>query len=392
MQDTSRRFQSHSRIAWIAATAALWACNGALFDGFVIDASPPVDPWMKAVGDLNGDGKLDLVLCGRSGPLVWYENPMWTRRTISTATGSAGSSTDVTLGDVDGNGSLDVVLANGVWFANPRPGGDAELDAWARSQIDATTAHDVVLADLDLDGDLDLVKRNQGATGDVIRVFRQNAGGGWTERAIPSVAGEGLEVADLDADGDPDIVISGVWYENDGNPISGAWTKYTYSTAYTHAKVVVKAADIGGSSRPDIVLAPAEASGTAYRLSWFEAPSDARTIWPERVLESSIETVAHGLALADFDRNGRTDVAFAEMDQGADPDRVRVLLQSVSGAFSGVAVSSVGSHNLVAGDLDGDGDPDLFGANWNTANAPDAAKARIWMNRMANAGAATATE
>ncbi len=389
MQDTLRSLKLPSLIALIAALAVPWAC-GALFQEVVIDSSPPVDPWMKAVGDLNGDGKLDLVLCGRSGPLVWYENPSWTRRTISTATGSAGSSTDVTLGDVDGNGSLDVVLANGVWFANPLPRGDAKLDVWVRSQIDATTAHDVVLADLDLDGDLDVVKRNQGATGDVIRVFRQNAGGTWTERTIPAPAGEGLGVADLDADGDPDIVIAGAWYENDGNPISGAWRKYTYSTAYTYPNVVVQVANIGGSSRPDIVLAPSEAAGSTYRLSWFEAPADPKTIWPERVLESNIETVVHGLALADFDRNGRTDVAFAEMHQGADPDRVRVLLQNSSGAFSGIAVSSVGSHDIVAADLDGDGDADLFGANWNTASARDGAKPRIWLNHMASAGAAAA--
>jgi len=388
MQYTVRPLKLYSRIALIAALALPCACNTRWFHEFVIDTSPPLDPWMKAVGDLSGDGKPDLVLCGRGGPLVWYESPTWTRRTISTATGSAGSSTDVTLGDVDGNGSLDVVLANGVWFANPRPGGDAKLGVWVRSQIDATTAHDVVLADLDLDGDLDVVKRNQGATGDVIRVFRQNAGGTWTERAIPAPAGEGLELADLDADGDPDIVISGAWYENDGNPIGGAWTKYTYSTAYTHAKVVVQVANIGGSSRSDIVLAPAEASGSTYRLSWFEAPTDPRTIWPERVLESDIETVVHGLALADFDRNGRTDVAFAEMHQGADPDRVLVLFQRSNGTFSGAYVSSVGSHNIVAADLDGDDKVDLFGANWNTASAPDGANPRIWLNRTASVGAA----
>lgn len=389
MQGTPRTLKFPSLAALIAVVAVPAAC-GALFQEVVIDTSPPVDPWMKAVGDLNGDGMLDLVLSGRSGPLVWYENPSWTRRTISTATGSAGSSTDVTLGDVDGNGSLDVVLANGVWFANPLPGGDAELDVWARSQIDATTAHDVVLADLDLDGDLDLVKRNQGATGDVIRVFRQNQGATWTERTIPAPAGEGLELADLDLDGDPDIVIAGAWYENDGNPISGAWTKYTYSTAYTYPKVVVQVANLGGSSRPDIVLAPAEASGTHYRLSWFEAPANPRTIWPERVLENNIETVVHGLALADFDRDGRTDVAFAEMQQGADPDRVSVLFQNSSGVFSNVSLSSVGSHNIVAADLDGDGDADLFGANWNTASAPDGAKPRIWLNHAASAAAAPA--
>jgi hypothetical protein len=374
-------FWMRSLIGSVAFLGLAANCGGA-FEERVIDAAPPQDPWMKAVGDLNGDGRPDLVLCGRAGPLVWYENPSWTRRTLSTATGSPGTANGIAIGDVDRNGSPDVVLANGVWFANPRPGGDAERDAWARHQIDATTAHDVSLADLDRDGDLDLVKRNQGSSGEVIRVFRQNPGGSWTERTIPAPAGEGLAVADLDADGDPDIAIGGAWYENDGNPISGAWKRYPYTTAYTHPHVVVKVADVGGSSRPDIVLSPSEYAKGSYRVSWFEAPSNPRSTWPERVIVSGVETVVHGLALADFDRNGRTDVAVAAMHQGADPDLVRVLLQGSNGAFSSTQLSSLGSHILVAADLDADGRMDLFGANHNTAQSADHAKAKIWLNRI----------
>jgi hypothetical protein len=355
---------------------------GPPFQELVVDASPPQDPWMKAIGDLDQDGRPDLVLCGRGGPLVWYENPSWTRRTISASTGTPGTANGIAIGDVDRNGSPDVVLANGVWFKNPRPGGSAELGAWARHQIDATTAHDVSLADLDRDGDLDLVKRNQGATGDVIRVFRQNPGLTWTERAIPVPAGEGLAVADLDADGDPDIAIAGWWYENDGNPISGAWRPSAYTTSYTHPHVVVKVGNVGGSSRPDIVLSPSEYAGGSHRISWFEAPSNARAIWPERVVASGVETVVHALVLADFDRNGRTDLALAEMHQGADPDNVRVLLQSSSGTFASTAFSSLGSHILVGADLNADGRVDLFGANHNTGQAADRARAKIWLNRL----------
>lgn len=181
-------------LAFLALGAAA-TCSGPFLEQ-VVDASPPTDPWMKAVADLNGDGRPDLVICGRAGPLVWYENPTWTRRTIGSATGTPGSSTGLAVGDVDGNGSPDVVLANGVWFANPRPSGDPKIDLWTRLQIDATPGHDVALADLDLDGDLDVVKRNQGSTGNVIRVFRQNPGTTWTERTLAASAGEGLAVGD----------------------------------------------------------------------------------------------------------------------------------------------------------------------------------------------------
>lgn len=143
----------------------------------------------------------------------------------------------------------------------------------------------------------------------------------------------------------------------------------------------MKIANIGGSSRRDIVLAPAEYAGSSYRISWFEAPADARAAWPERVVTSS-EAVVHGLALADFDRNGRTDIASAEMHQGSDPDAVRVWLQGSAGTFAAQSLSGQGSHNIAAADLDGDGRVDLFGANHSSAQAADGARAKIWRNRL----------
>ncbi len=360
--------------------AALRGC-GAGFVQQVVDPSPPTDPWMKAIGDLNGDGKPDLVLCGRDGPLVWYQNPTWVRHTISSATGPGGSSTGIAIADVDGNGSLDVVLANGVWFANPLPSGDPVNDTWVRHQIDQTGGHDVFAVDLDGDGRVDVVKRDQGAYGDVIRVFRQEPGDTWSERDIPAPAGEGLAVGDLDGDGDPDIAIGGTWYENDGDIVSGAWTPHLYSDSYDYPNVVVQIADIAGSSRADIVLSPSEPAGGSYRISWFENPADPTGIWPEHVLVDPVETVVHGLAVADFDLDGHPDIAYAQMNQGADPDAVRVLLMRGMTEYVGLEISEQGSHELRTADLDGDGRPDLFGANWNTAQAPDHAVPKIWLNR-----------
>ena len=334
---------------------------------------------MKALGDLDGDGDLDLVVCARAAPgaLVWYENPSWQRRTISTATGGPNTSVDVTTGDVDGNGSPDILLANGVWFANPEPSGNAKLDPWVRRQIDATIGHDAILGDLDGDGDLDLVKRDQFYNGDVIRVFRQNAGGTWTERTIPTSTGEGLALGDLNRDGDLDIVIGGTWFEGNGNPISGPWTPHVYSTTYTHRHVIVAVGNVGGDSDLDIVLAPSEISGGTYRLSWFEAGANPEALWTEHTLRASVETVVHGLVLADFNSDGLTDIAYAEQHVGSNPNPVALLLRTATG-FATTTLSSAGSHNIAAGDLNGDGLLDLFGANWRESDAPDGAAIKLW--------------
>jgi CubicO group peptidase (beta-lactamase class C family) len=171
-------------------------------------------------------------------------------------------------------------------------------------------------------------------------------------------------VGDIDADGDADIILAGLWYENPGDTAS-RWLTHRYASEWTEEDTKVELADFNGDGRTDIVLSPAELKGETYRVSWFTAPADRRVDdWQENVIIGSIECVIHSLGVGDFDGDGSSDIAIAEMHQGRDPDEVMVLYNERRGAdWRKQVLSRGGSHDLVVSDIDGDGDPDIVGAN-----------------------------
>jgi hypothetical protein len=350
----------------------------------VIDSNPPFDPWMKAIGDIDLDGKLDLIVAGREGPIVWYKNPNWTKTTILNAFNGTGmadsSSTGIAVGDIDGDGDNDVILANGRWFENPLPGSGG----WSMHVVETAKGHDVVPVDFDLDGDLDLVKRDAVDTGNRIYVSRNNGSNSWTNRTFSAPVGEGIAVGDVDKDGDMDIIISQYWYENPRDIIGGSWTQRPYTSNYTYENVVVATGDINSDGRLDIALVPAEFAGvTGKKISWFEGPTNPKVnnSFQEHVIESSVEANYHSLKIVDLDHDGSPDLVLAEMHQGSGADEVAVYENNNFGdSWSKKVVSTAGSHNIQVGDIDGDGDVDFFGANWNEA-APDGASLKLWRNQ-----------
>ncbi|MDY0068158.1 MAG: VCBS repeat-containing protein [Steroidobacteraceae bacterium] len=345
----------------------------ARFDGEVVATAH--DPWGKVLADLNGDGLMDVVVAerGRRRVVVWLA-PDWKEETL---VDDILTSTGLAAGDVNDDGQVDLVIAtpDGVYLA--------AAPQWSLMRLGEGDMHDVLIADIDGDGRMDVVGRNQTAFSDQpaeIALYLQTSSG-WRLHRRPVRPGEGLALGDIDSDGRTDLVVNGAWWRNLGPDEQGVprFEEHDYAPQWKWPHASIAIGDLDGDGRLDIVLAPAELAGDRYRVSAFIQPRDPRSSWRERVLLESIEAVQHGLQVADFDGDGRSDVLLAQMRQGADPDRVQILLNPSGGAsaWPALSLSEQGSHSVQAADIDGDGDVDILGANW---SAPDA-KVELWRNR-----------
>jgi len=368
---------------WINGGEGFNARPGVPFEHVIIDENGPADPHVKSTGDIDGDGAADPVAASSAGgPLVWYRSPDWPRYEIAP---SGRWSCDAELADVDGDGDNDIVICEYYslkrleWYENPLPASRPDSGAWTLHVIGPGRAHDLEVADLDGDGDPDVAVRGQsgfGANeGNRVVLWFQQSPDYWSQAEIACPHGEGLALADIDRDGRPDVVTGGLWYANPGRA-GGEWKGHKFADFNQDA--VVKTGDVNLDGRPDVVLSEAESSGP---VCWFaNSAGTAEGAWPRHVICDTLEK-GHGLAVGDVDNDGDPDVAAAEMHQSEDPDRVLVFLNLGNGnSWQEQALSRTGSHAIRLADLDGDGDLDLFGANWKSVAQDSLAYIEVWRN------------
>ena len=344
------------------------------FEHIVIDAEGPADPHIKAVGDINGDGIPEVIIpSSRGGPLVWYEYPNWTKHVIAPA---GNWSCYARVLDMDGDGDGDILISDWSannrieWYENPLPDGNPAVDPWKRHIIGGPRAHDIDVGDIDGDGRIEFVTRWKDEEGNRFFVWKQDADGVWANRPVDCPAGEGIALGDIDGDGKQEIIIGGRWYKASGDILGQAWNEHIFVD--WPADAVVKVGDIDGDGHLEVALVKTEG---VHRISWFKVPPKPEDRWIEHVIDGSIDS-AHSLAIHDMDSDGNLDIITAEQHTSSEK-RVMIYFNSGDGLeWERQVIGNTGSHSLCIADIDGDGAPDIMGANWTGSHQP----IEMWRN------------
>jgi FG-GAP-like repeat/IPT/TIG domain/Immunoglobulin I-set domain/FG-GAP repeat len=351
-------------------------------------------PSRVVFGDMDGDGKPDVVVANIYDGSIWIYRNINTNGTLTAASlappvifdmgGGRDSTWGLALADLDGDGRLDIVLANRNFntvsvFQNFSTPGNITTNSFG-TRVDLPVAgvpFTVAVADLDGDGKPDIIVSDQASN--MVSVLKNVGTSGtiWTNSFAAPVnfaVGPGpsfMTIADLDGDGKPDVVtVNGSDNNNAVSVLRNTSTvgNITFAPAVNFPGLPssheIAIGDLDGDGKPDLAVSSFN-NGQAvsiYRNTSTPGGITFNSFSPH--VDYSVGGWGNTVAIGDLDGDGKPDVLVTTQL----PDHLSLFrnISSVGTISLGSRVDLAAGYNpngVAVGDLDGDGRPDIMFGN-----------------------------
>ena len=293
--------------------------------------------------------------------------------------------------DLDGDGDTDVIAVSSSdfddaksieWYEND----GATNPSFTRSYIAYDDVESAFVADIDGDKNTDVLAiRSNDYNDENSIVWYQNDGAldpSFSERTITTARDtiRSVFATDLDGDGDTDVLSavsdgynnsdSITWYENDGADDPSFDYSNSIADLYDGSVQRMLATDLDGDGDTDVLSAASDGYNNSDRITWYENDGADDPSFSSDYDNSIDELydVQHVLA-TDLDGDGDTDVLTASYDNYDNSDRIRWYENdgaddpSFSSDYYGDSIDELYDNSfrdMLATDLDGDGDTDVL--------------------------------